>query len=551
MHENNPDDSVPMGYTVLWGFAKYVPCANGMRLQIVWKRILIFFLCAFIFTWTLKSAAIFGFFKYSRGYNDITIIDSVIFPLNRRGIAKKFGEKQLAEANTAIASGNYSKALFLLRTGLGRSPANRDARINLAGIMRDMGEDEIALELYRGGLEYHSSDPFYMKAYLQTLLDYRMDAELRNYANERLASATGKLSDTDRVIAYALAKEEEANGRFAESVALIRKYYLAGTIDGCVLLAKNHWRSGDPDGAIFILNRYILEHPRIQPEGVYQSLYRYYLELGRNSEAAFCALNHVNNAPKSFFARRELIESYTRDGNTAKADTEIRNYLRNFSRNNDALMVICDFAIQSGNEPLAEDAYALAAENAPNMAAMDILLSDICVSSGNYEQTIRNCDIVEGDAVLWLKKLQDQFDYLRMTAAHLQNQESMAEIHFEALLNSNSLTPDNMLNMSRRIRKLGMDNYALKLLEHAMTLAPRNEDILSEIIQIDLDNNLDSDFVKNVGNLLGLRSPGLTLLTRIRPRLDSDHFIFDANRDAVLAKLDAAIASTEAAKKSL
>jgi hypothetical protein len=549
--QNDNQEPAAIEQPIFWGFARLVPSSGKTALRFVWKRIIVFFVCVVVLMWIFKSAAIFGFFKYTRGYTDITVADALLFPMNRAAVTVKFGEKQLAEAKNALAHGDYQKAVFLLRTGLGRSPKNRDARLTLANIMNSIGEKEVVLALYQGGLTYHSGDPLYMKAYLQTLLNYRMDKEIRDYAAPRLNAIKDRLTDADRVTAFVLAQEEEANGRFSESLSIIKKYYLAETIEGSALQAKNHWRSGDRNGAIALLNRYITEHPQIQPEGVYQTLYSYYVELGRNSDAKFCALNHVNNAPRSPVARRELIECYDRENNTAKVDAEIRSYLRSFPHNPDALIILSDYAMQSGNEPLANDIYALGVENSANNAAFCILTTDTCLSAGNYTRAIKNCDSIESDAPGWLKRLQEQIDYLRMIAAHAQHQESVAQIHLDALLNSDSLEPANMLAMSRRIRKLGMDDDALTLLEHANKLAPDNEEILAEIVSIDLDNNLDSNFVENVDSILSLRSPGIDLLKRIRPRLSSDHFIFDAKRDAVLAKLDKTIAGIETFRKSL
>jgi lipopolysaccharide biosynthesis regulator YciM len=449
------------------------------------------------------------------------------------------------DAFAAMQKSDYQKGIFLLRSGLAHSPANRDARLVFAGIMRSSGQKEMALSLYQSGLIFHANDPLYIKVYLQALLYYHQDAAIREYVKPRLEKEGAPTTDVSRVMAFVLAQEAEANGRYAEALTLLEKYKLERTVDGCVLLSRIHARCGDPTGAANILRRYISMNPRQQLDGIYQSLYALYIECGQNADASFCALEYVNFAPDSFVARRELIESYMRDGRKAKAAAEIRSYLGRFSGNNDALFALMDYASQAGDERLASDIYGLGSDISSSMAPYDLMLAGSAIAAKNYAKAEELCDTVERDAPAWLKRVQEQFDMLRAISAHFQNQDNVAQIHVDSILNSDTIDASSFLSVARRLRMNGMDADALRVLERARSLDQKDENILVAIVELQIDDSLDSSFVDNTRQLLEGRIPDLKLLRRIRLRLASDHFIFDSGRAAVLKDLDARIADIE------
>jgi hypothetical protein len=536
---------------VLWGMAKYVQTDKGHAFRFVWRRVLLFCFCSLLALWLLKSAAIFCFFRYSRGYTEITVVDSMLFPVNRRALATKFGDKQIQDARELLDSGDIQKALFLLRTGLGRSPSNRDARMILASLMQTLGREEVVLDLYQGGLKYHSEDPLYVRTYLQALFDYRMDGRLREYAEQRLGALTKEPTDADKVVAYSLACLDEATGRLAESVALIERYELQNLSDGCVLLARNHWHCGNRGAAVEILNRFILEHPRAVPETVYQSLYQYLVEDGRARESSLCAMNYANAAPRSPVARRMFIASLFREGNRQRTEVEMARYLNDFQDRLDALAQLFEDKRTIFGPRFARDVYATAMEGKGSPGSFGILLCEALAEVKAYDEVIRICDMVEHDKPTWFNRVQEPFDYLRILAAEGKGQPRVAEIHLDAILNSDTVTPQTMLVMARGMRRHGLDAYALTLLRHARSLAPRNEEILAEMIQIQMEKRMDDNFTANVGDLLALRSPDYVMLTTIRERLVSDHFILDDRRDAVLEQLDGVIHSMDEARATL
>ena len=543
---NQPkDSSAQLDQPILWGFAKVVTIRGKHKIFPVWRRILITAACVLVCLFLLKCATIYAFLKYRRDYRDFSVTDAVVFPFNRGAVTAKHGDRMIQDAFAALQKSDYQKGVFLLRSGLAHSPGNRDARLVLAGIMRSSGQKEMALGLYQDGLIFHASDPLYIKVYLQALLYYHQDAALREYVKPRLEKELTPGTDVFRVMAFVMSQEAEANGRYAEALTLLKKYQLERTVDGCVLLSRIHARCGDQTGAANILRNYISKNPRQQLDGIYQSLYALYAESGRNADASLCALEYVNFAPDSFVARRELVESYVRDGRNAKAAAEIRSYLGRFSGNNEALLVMMDYASMTGDERLASDIYGLGAENSSSTVPYDLMLAGSAVTAKNYAKAEQLCDTVENDAPAWLKRVQEQFDLLRAISAHFQNQDNVAQIHVDSILNSDTIDATSLLAVARRLRKNGMDADALRVLEHARSLDQKDENILGAIIELQIDDSLDSNFVDNTRLLLEGRIPDLKLLRRIRQRLASDHFIFDSGRVAVLKDLDARIADIE------
>ncbi|MFA5257595.1 MAG: tetratricopeptide repeat protein, partial [Opitutales bacterium] len=401
--------------------------------------------------WALKSAAIYGFFRYVRQFDNITFVDSVKFPLNRKALVHKFGEYHLEMARAALERQDYRSALTLLRSGLARSPDNRDGRLALASLYRMMKDEDNTVSLLKRGLDFHADDPLYLKVCLQTLLTYRRDAEIMDYADARLANVSENPSVPERMVAYVAAQVFEEHGNFARTIAYLNDYKLTDTEEGCMLLSKAYWTCEKRDQAIQLLKRFLIRHPGVPSVGVHKMLCTYLHQTGRDSDAMISSLSVVNDDPKSYNARKDLIEAYHNLGQNDKANWESRRYLMDFPDKAEALLLLGDYATSIPDADLANEIYYTAAEQGFNMGIFGLLMIESNLSAGNFAKSADYCQQLIDEAPIWLSHYEPQINFLRAASARGLRQDSMASLYLTRVLES-KLAADDLLAMGRRMQ---------------------------------------------------------------------------------------------------
>jgi|GEM_PF-6579764 len=534
--------------TFFFGLATFKPGKNGRpRLRPVWPRLLVTMAILALTLWTAKSIAIYSIYRVGRQFNQITVTDALLFPLNRKEVAHKLGVYQIGLAMEALSKQDYRMGQMYLSFGLARAPDNMEGRIALAGLHRLMKDEDNTIAILKRGLDFHGDNPTYLKTCLQTMMLYRDDAFIMDYASTRLANVTDKPSDAERMIAYVAAQVSESRGRFADTIDYLNRFTLSGTEEGCMLLAKAYWDCEDKETAIATLNNFLSRHPRAPAVGIRSRLNTYMHTMGRNQEALILSLAVVSDNPKSFEARHNLIEAYHNMGNQAKAAAEAARYIMDFSDNAKALLALANYAISTSDIKLSKNIYDMAAEHGYNMGAFGLMMIETHLSAGKYQQAADFCQQIVDENPKWLSYYEGQINFLRGAAASALGQDSIADLYFSRVLDS-PLQGNELLPMAKLLHTISQDSNAMRLLKRAYVLDPKNEGIVTLMVEIDLNHQLDAKLIDNIDTLLDLRRPEYTLLRKARVRMTSDRFIFDPHRDEVLAKLDAAIAEPEQIK---
>jgi tetratricopeptide (TPR) repeat protein len=413
--------------------------------------------------------------------------------------------------------------------------------MRLSSFLIQAGKMDDSIQLLENGLAYHEQDPEYIKLYLQTMLMLRRDDEIRAYATARLGS-TRKANPTlaDRMAAFVSAQVFEAHGQFTRTLEILNNYEIANTGEGSILIAKILWKCGRRAESVQLLMNFINNNPALKADGVLHQLCEYLHELGRDNEAIIYSLMLCNRNPDLSQARIELINCYERTGNKDKATRETDSYIRQFSTNPEALLFLADHAIATGDRVTANKVYIAAGERGYDMGIFGMLMIEAHLTGKDYAGASASCQYVIDEKPRWIDRYIAQFNFLRAASARGLRQEATAELHFARVLDS-KLTGNELFSMGRRLHNLGMDRDALRLLEHAAVIDPKNEDIYALMVEINIDNDLDTDFIVNINHLLDLRRPSYELLERARARMTSDHFIFSANRENVIQRMDKAL----------
>ncbi len=517
-----------------------------MRIRPVWKRILAVAAIFFGTLWIAKSATIYAFFRVVREFDNISVVDSLSFPFNRGELAHKFGQYHIEKGLEAYKAKDFRMALMYLGSGLARARDHRDGRMALASIYRMMKDEQNASEILKRGLDFHGDDPVYLQASLQALMFYRRDKDVLDYADKALPALPDKPDNAMRMTAYVAAQVLVAHGRFADALDIIDKFQIARTAEGTILRGKILWTCNRREEAVKLMRSFALAHPGPASAEVHRVLCDYLHQLGRDSDALISSLSTVNEYPKSFMARKDLIKAYIWNRQTERARREVRNYLLSFGAEAVSLQGLADLAVEQADRELAIEVYGTAAENGHHMGAFGLMMIEAHLMARDYAAVEKFCAQIAGENPPWLANFDPQLNYLRLAAARGQGRFDIAALHLGRLQESR-LNGAELLNMAKSLRKLGMNADARKLLEAALPRDPGNEEILALALEIDMDTGRESGFVDNTSRLLELRRPSYELLARIRTRMTSDRFIFEEDRATVLANLDNVLKEPEQA----
>ncbi|MBN1404847.1 MAG: hypothetical protein JW942_10330 [Opitutales bacterium] len=526
---------------VFFGLAQFRRVTDGsVKLRPVWSRIGLALIILVTGLWFAKTVAIYSLYKFVKNYDQIGVVDSFAFPLNRASLTHKFGEYNIKEGLEEYKNGDYRMALMYLSAGLARAPENRDARIALSGMYRMMKSEATATNMIIRGLDFHADDALYLQYALQALLSYRMDEEILDFAKKKLTASPDKPSTEQRIVAYVAAQVLSSRGNFDEALAYMDSYKINETAEGTILKGRILWTCGKKDEAVKLMHEFSLRHPGLPSAEVHKALCGYLHKLGLHNDALISSLSVVNNYPDNFMARRDLIEAFDKTGNHDKARSAAKGYMRSFGKDSKAMLRLMDYSIEAKDTELANEVYYKAAEQGHNMGAFGLMMIETYVSNGEYAKAEAFCQQLLDENPKWLPMFETQISYLRAVCARGLGQDAMVELHMARVLES-PLKGQELYSMARKMDALGMSDDALRLLELAAQREPQNEEVLALQIEIFLKKGNDSNFIDTMDKLLDLRRPSYETLAKARERMTSDRFVFDARRDDVLARLDKAL----------
>jgi len=340
------------------------------------------------------------------------------------------------------------------------------------------------------------------------------------------------------MIAYVAAQVAELNGHYSQTLEYLSKYKLENTVEGCMLKAKCRWDAENRVGAVSILRSFMMAHPQVSPVEMGGMLCSYLNEMGKSNDALMTALGVCNSNPKSDDARRQLITCYEKLKQKDRADAEKMRYIDDFEDNPDALLKIADYAIGTSDLKLANNVYFRSGEKGYQFGIFGMLMIEAHLSAGDFANAIMYCDQIFDENPSWIKRYENQFYFLKAAASRSLGKNQVADLYLEKIHNSSSIQEYELLAMAKRMQALNLDNDALSLYEQAKVKDSRNSDVISGIVEIDLKNEFDSNFLENIDLLTGLRRQGYDIFRRARARLTSDHFVFDTGREAVIEKID-------------
>jgi len=524
---------------ILLGFAVQRKEPDGrIHIAIRWARLLTTLFVLFIASWISVAAALFGYFKYKKEFDEVTFTGMIALPFRMQEHRKEMGDYHIKTGLAEIKEGNYRDALRLLRLGVVRSPSNLEGRRMLAEFYEvALKRADIAAELMLKGLDLGGIDDIdYLKQTLRVLLRHQMDEKIQQLADKYLPNEPD-LTDNNRILAFGAANANYLRGNFDQADDYLISYNLIQSIEGLLLSAQISWDRGNQIAAITKMEHSLSRFPNSEP--LLMQLSRYHREMGDLDKARRYAILRNVKDPLSPAPRLELLYIYNKANDVERELRETQRMLKQFRDDESALQSLANFAADTGKIDLARRTYEEALENEFAIDPFALLLIESHLVSKDYEGALSFSEELLKENPNWLKNRWAIFNSLRAVASYGTNRPDLGEIYLQHFIDEKNNPPQTYLAVSRRFIDTDRSQQARKILTTAYHRAPTNQQILSELIRIELELGHTENLNRLLNRLLLMRRPQMDLLVEAYEKLGSDRFIFTPDRESLLLQLSA------------
>ena len=507
---------------------------RSVRIRIRWGRVMGLCAALALLFWAGKSAGLYFFFREFRDFEDVSITDMVLFPLNRANVRVQQGNYQIDQARGALEREDYRRAYALLREGVVRAPANLEGRMLLAQIYAGWRPD-LATDLLLDGVTYGKEDSEYVRLMSLLLLSQKEDA--------RILELTGTLLEEDlpkeiqQVLAVSRLQAAMLTGQFAIVRGLFEETDLEQTMDGVLLGSQLYVRTGQPEMAAQILQSVINTFPEGQLDPIYNQLVSVYKKQELYDRAREAALELVIRNPMEWRPRVTLIDVLSASGMEERRDREIEAILREHRNDEQAMVALAQICAEYGNVRAATRLYEIALENGYALSIFSLTLAEAYVQNGQFQKAIELCNELIREDPNWMVSTEGSFNAIRSLAYFGSGDPELGRLYLKNFLDSQRSNVSQLFQAARRFREFGLYEQALRVLKEAHEREPRNEQVLATLVDVEMRQGEFFSLNEHLTTLFDLRRPDYTLLEDIYLRLQSDRFLFTDNRTVLLETL--------------
>jgi tetratricopeptide (TPR) repeat protein len=528
-------DGQQRSYSTWYGFAtREVTPQKSIRIRIRWGRVAGFFIILSLIAWFGKSWALYHFFRDVRDFEDVAFMDMVVFPMNRSNVRTQQGDYQIDQGKAALEREDYRRAFSLLREGVARSPANLEGRMLLSQIYAGWRPD-LASELLVEGIEEGKSDLDYVRLMCMLLISQKEDAQVL----ELTESLLGEDLPTEVLQTMRVGRLQSAmmTGRFDIIRDLYEETNLARTMDGLIMGTQIYQRVGQRDLAVQILLSAIQNIPKENSEPLYNRLVSLFKEMEKYTEAREVALELVIRNPLEWRPRVALIDILSASELYERRDKEISAMVKEHRNDEQAMMALSQMAAEYGNVEAASRLYEIALENGYSLSLFSLTLAEAHVQAGNYSKAIDLCnELIEEDPA-WMLTSESSFNAIRSLAYFGSGDAELGNLYLRNFLQSKRANPNQLYSAAMRFEEQGLDEQARSMFAEAFERDPKNEVILANLIQVEMRLGAFFSLEGHLKALMELRRPEYALIEKIHQSLQSDRFLYTANREQLLDDL--------------
>jgi tetratricopeptide (TPR) repeat protein len=515
------------------------PAEKGAFVVIHWQRLLVAVIIGLTASWVLSTFSAFLFIKYFRGFTEVRYPE-LFWPNRWAEYRVNEGNYYITHANELLLQSEAVSALQYLRSGVAKAPANAAGRTTLAGLYLAFRRPDLARETLLDGLSYLSADPSYCETTLSFLLSVQEDDKLLEAANAILgASATANALCRPIAATYA-ATAAFNRGNFDLTEDLLTQHHLRESQDGTILQARIEWERGYPELALLQLREHLSRHP--SHDSARALLASYYRTLNRPDEWESTIVERLVNAPLAAAPRIEYLYLHHQRGDTIRLERESGAYLDAFHRDTPALLLLADFAANTGHPALARQVQQILAGRNENSGPAALMVAEACLAAGDYPGALTLIGGYTRQYPEWTTQFAPVFSGLQCVALYGLDKKDEARLSLDRLLGQKNLRADNLLAVANRLTALGAHDLAIATLRRAIETDPLNQPALAHLIRLETDQGAMATLPGHLERYLRTRKPSREILAHAYEVIGRDRYLFLPGQNDLLASLRLALA---------
>lgn len=487
--------------------------------------------------WLLLALGAWLFVKYHRDFPAVNYAD-LVWPGRWDEYRVSQGNYYIAQSEPLLRQGEYARAVHKLRVGIGKAPANAQGRTLLARVYLAYRRPDLARDVLLDGLAHRPDDPVYLQTTLAFLLELQEDARLLEVTGRLLAAPATPA--TRPLVATFAATAAYYRGNYDEAEDLLARHRLNHSPDGATLQARIAWERGFPELALLQLKEHLSLHPG--HDDARALLADYYRSLGRTSEWESTLVERVAGDPLAPAPRVAYLQLHHRRGAQARLERETAAFLQQFDREPAALLLLADFAANTGQPALARRVQQALSAHPENTGAAALMVAEAHLVAGEYQASLDLIARYTREYPEWAGQFAPVFNGLQAVALSGLGRQDEARLSLDHLLAQKNLRAENLVAVAGRLSALGARDLALSALGRAVEADPLNQAALANLIRLELETGTLGGLPAHLARFVRTRQPSREILAQAYAGLGSDrHLLLPAQKE-LLASLQAALA---------
>ena len=502
-----------------------------------WGRIAAAFGILALAGWLSCGAFLYFFFKIKRDFEDVSFAKMLILPLRDEEHKREMGNYHIEQAKKLMEEKEWQEAHNFLRAGVMRAPANIEGRLLLAEFyVMGFKQPNLGIEILKRGMPYVPDDNLdYIRTLVGLMLGQEQDLEMIDFAESELENRDPQ-NDFSRIIGLAAARSAFFRGKYDTAHEYIDRYSLDKDPSGLSLKAKILAAQDQIETAVALLESSISQFE--QKDQLFIELIKLYREQEEFDKARRYALLRNLNNPLNPGPRVELLYAYDYSQRRDRLESEIEKFIEQFGSEPNALALLGQFGVDTGNAALNRRLYNRAINQGFDPSLFSFFLIESEVVAENYALALELIEDISAENPEWLEERTIIFSSLRAVAYFGAGRDANGSVYLQDVLQNPDIRVETLIALSTRLERLDRPDKARAVLQAAFDADSSNQAALTNLIRLDIELGQIDDLTQKVETLLEMRRPTKALIQSIYNKLGSDKFLFAQNRRAILNELD-------------
>ncbi|WP_438481162.1 tetratricopeptide repeat protein [Oleiharenicola lentus] len=485
--------------------------------------------------WIATTSAAWSFVKYRQKYTEVRYKD-IVFPSRWAASRVAKGDFFIRQAERLLQEKDFNQALHLLRSGVAGSPKNLRGRLLLSEVYLAYGRPDLAVDLLSDDQNLSADNFDALTQSISLLIKLREDQLALTLAKKNLsATSPARLPGNTAWVAALGAKAALNLGNFDDAADIVKTFLPPESADAVALDAQIVWEKGYAELALVTLENHLASHSGNDALRALQI--NFYRLLNRTHEWETAVIGRMVADPFASAPRIDYLLLHHQRGDAPKVASEVEHYLQLFSSNEQALLLLADFAAYTGQSSLARRVQTQLNPQSEAGCAVALMVAESCVTAGSYQEALDLLTRYSRDFPQWTTQYAAVLCGLKTVAYHGLHQPEEARLNLELLVSQKNLRAENLVVVSNRLLELGAEDLALLLFSKAALADPHNEAALTNLLKLELKTQNFASLPQHIDQFLKLRNPSREIATSVRQSLGSDQHLFLNNQADLLVSL--------------